>query len=228
MFAEKAGAPGLELPPELQADVVDGRFRVAAEANAKLHEVFGGAAGSLECDDVGKPSSSSEGSQSDGDGDGSGGGGSEGSDGDAGADGDKAEGSGGGAPKKKARGRGATRAPRREGSARKPSPAASALALAEAVEAEMEAAKTARDEQRSFHAEVLKALKAGPDAVPLHSWVETLHDDLVEWLVTQRLLSARFTTDGCTARVLTKEEKDANGINLKIHKRLLQYGVVLD
>jgi hypothetical protein len=241
VFSEKEGAPGLELPPELKSDVVDGRFRIAVEANAKLHEVFGGAAGSLEPDDT----SGSEG--------GSGSGGGEGSDSEdelerGGGGGGEVEGTGGGggafkrpaaagaaaagaaaapaaASAKKARVPEKTRGPTRDGSSRKVTAAESAMAL---IEVEVAAAQAARAEQKSFQAEVLSALKAGPVAVPLHSWVETLEDSVVEWLFKERLLSARFTTDGCTARALTKEEKATNRISLKIHKRLLEYGVVLD
>ncbi len=62
---------------------------------------------------------------------------------------------------------------------------------------------------------------------PLSSFAESLPDATLEALVDNHLLNERFTTVGCLARPLTAEERQAWGVSRKIHKRLLDYGVVL-
>lgn len=204
------------------------------DANDTLHEVFGGTEASMRPDEETATSEDGGGGTSEDDGSKGGGG-----DGSSAAGSEKRGGSAASAPKRPAPGGGAasapakkpregdakTRAPPREGSQRKAAVAAGAFAL---LEEEAAAAKAARAEQKQFQAEVLRALQGGPAAQPLHAWVETLDDPVVEWLVKEKLLNERFTTDGCTARALTREERETNGINLKVHKRLLEYGVVLD
>ena len=250
VFAEIEGAPGLELPPEMRTAGEGGRWIEAVDANDKLHEVFGGVPSSVLPDeedgsgdgdgDSDKGSSSSRaGDDDDVDTGGDTGGGALGGESSGGGVssssarelqlstqkrrahevGGGGHDVGGGGSKKKAR------APRRENSQRKPAPAETAMAL---LEREVAASQAAREQQREFQEHVLRALRAGPAAVPLHTWAETLEDEVLDWLVNQGLLNVRFNTDGCVARALTREERDTNGITCKVLKRLLEYGVVLE
>ena len=229
-----------------------GRWIEAVDANDKLHEVFGGVNSSVQADeddssgdgdgDSDKGSSSSRaGDDGDVDTGGDTGGGALGGDSSGGGVssssaparelqlstqkrrahevGGGGHDVGGGGSKKMAR------APRRESSQRKPAPAETAMAL---LEREVAASQAAREQQREFQEHVLRALRAGPAASPLHTWAETLEDKVLDWLVNQGLLNVRFNTDGCVARALTREERDTNGITCKVLKRLLEYGVVLE